>query len=184
MEQWWDRMIAEARAQKMGWADLARQIGASPDMVRKWAQGKAAKPRGDALERISKALDVEVVWLQFGTGPRRQGEETDETTITTAEIGARSDFGTRVKGARVRLGMTVDRACIGLSISRRRWDAIEIGNVSPSLIELQLISERLRESLDWLVSGYVEPLNSRDTVAAERVRQTMLHEDGDSRSGK
>lgn len=188
MDRWNDRLASEARAQRLSWAEIGRRTGLGEDRVRSYVNKKRGKnqkpienPRGDTLERIARALNVELLWLRDGAGPRRAGEEqVDDPHTTTAEITCRSEFGVRVKGARTRRRLSLEQACAGLMISHRRWASIEAGDVSPSLIELVVISERLRESLDWLVSGYVTPIDSDSAVEVERARRTSFHEGTDT----
>lgn len=55
-----------------GWtqAELARRTGLSRESIKKYCQGSVAQPRGDALDRLAAALDVQPIWLRDGHGPQ------------------------------------------------------------------------------------------------------------------
>lgn len=63
---WWQRV--EAKRKERGWskAELARRARISPTNMTKYLAGKVAQPRGDAIQRIAQALDVNTLSLLWG----------------------------------------------------------------------------------------------------------------------
>lgn len=138
----------------MNRAAIGRAAGIPPGRIRQYVSAKTDNPRGDEVRRIAAALGVEYLWLRDGIGPKRRGDgEGDPVERVRANQAAQHDFGGRMRDRREALGMSIERATAGLAMSTNRWSAIETGSEAPDLIELQVIAERLRESLDWLVSG-------------------------------
>ncbi len=165
MEDWAQRLRDEAEAKRLSYAEIARMIDAEPNTVRKWAQGRISQPRGKTFELLAKALGVEALWLRDGLGPKHPGDVRGrhDSAASGHERTARLDFGRRLRESRERRGLTIEQACVGLTVPQDAWKAMETGNVSPSLSELQAVSAKLRESLDWLVNGDVANA-SRSTV--------------------
>lgn len=101
--KWQDRMRSERDTQKISSAELARRAGLNAASIRKYAEGKGNQPRGDVLQRIATALDVELLWLRDGIPPKRatppEGSALEPDTImthtppTTAGFKERSAFG-------------------------------------------------------------------------------------------
>ena len=71
--QGWSRRLSQLLALR-GWsqAELARRTGLSRENIKKYCQGLVAQPRGDTLERLASALEVQVAWLRDGHGPQWQ----------------------------------------------------------------------------------------------------------------
>lgn len=162
-------------------AELARRVGVTDAAMRKYTAGSVSMPRGDALDAIARELGVYVEWLRIGVGPRSGREaardDADRTPALTADDYAMMrEFGVRLAGARRRRGMVNhDVACRGIDIVPARWRALEEARARPTLLELQLLSDRLWTSLDYLVSGRLAPIDDRDPAAEEALRRT-LHE--------
>lgn len=57
--------------EKTGWtkAELARRSRVSYDNVNKYLRGQVQQPRGDAMERIAKALNLDPLYLMTGVRP-------------------------------------------------------------------------------------------------------------------
>ena len=55
-----------------GWtqAELARRTELSRESIKKYCQGHVAQPRGDTLDRLAAALEVQPAWLRDGHGPQ------------------------------------------------------------------------------------------------------------------
>lgn len=62
-----------------GWsqAELSRRADVPYDSVTKYLLGRVERPRGDTLERLAKALDVDPLWLEKGIS----AEGNIETTV-------------------------------------------------------------------------------------------------------
>lgn len=58
-----ERLVLACRYRKLNYAQLARCLGVSREIVRLWCDGKAV-PRN--LERLAAVLDVPNRWLEFG----------------------------------------------------------------------------------------------------------------------
>lgn len=173
-------------------AELARRTGTSPDSVRKWLIGEVDHPRGDKMHKLAAALGVDPVWLRDGIGASRPDDPDLKPAerVSAEETMARIEMGGRIREARIeaRLG-DPGTAVRGLSISARRWTLIEEGAVAATLVELQVIAERVRRSLDWLVMGYITPVNRPFPLAPDApadplrlpapgaTRKRALHED-------
>ena len=56
---------------------LAREIGVVEGTIRKWANGLSQPKIGETIN-LAKALDVNLLWLATGEGPRDKGEENQE----------------------------------------------------------------------------------------------------------
>lgn len=54
----------------MSIADLARAISEPYDKVKAWFKERTDNPRGDAMEKVARTLDVAVEWLRYGTSRR------------------------------------------------------------------------------------------------------------------
>ena len=69
--QGWSRRLNQLLATR-GWtqAELARRANLSRENVKKYCQGNVAQPRGDSLDRLAAALEVQVTWLRDGHGPQ------------------------------------------------------------------------------------------------------------------
>lgn len=63
----WDQRLSDALRAK-GWSktELARRSGVAYDNVLKYVSGKVDQPRGDTLDKLADALDVERLWLSEG----------------------------------------------------------------------------------------------------------------------
>lgn len=63
---WSDRLSEEMQA--LGWnkAELARRSGIPYDSINKYLRGDIDQPRGDAMERLAKAIGRDVLWLRDG----------------------------------------------------------------------------------------------------------------------
>lgn len=157
--EWAVRLRIAMQRADVSAAELARRIGADSSLVRKWTSGEVDNPRGDALGRAADALGVSRLWLAEGVGEDRP----PATTRPASDDGrgeARRAFGDRVRAARLERGLgTHAAACRGLAIPIRRWAEIEDGRADPTLVELEIISDRVRRSLDWLVAGLVAPID-------------------------
>lgn len=153
---WTDRLKSAADEANMTLADVARAAGLPEDRVRKYVSAGTANPRGSAIQDIARVLGVEYLWLRDGIEPKYAGDGRPEhAQEARSNMDAQAEFGDRMRISREERGLSVARACAGLTIGESRWRSIETGQAAPTLVELQVISERLRASLDWLVSGWV-----------------------------
>ena len=66
MTTWHDRLRQIAEAKKLSMADLSRLSGVPYDSVNKYMRGDIDKPRGDALEKLARALGTTRLFLQEG----------------------------------------------------------------------------------------------------------------------
>ncbi len=66
---WSERLRDRMSFYGWGIAELSRRSGVPYENLSKYVQGKVANPRGDILEKIARALGVNIVWLSFGEGP-------------------------------------------------------------------------------------------------------------------
>jgi transcriptional regulator with XRE-family HTH domain len=64
--QWWQRLSSRLFDLKWSKADLARRSGVAYDSVNKYLRGVVDKPRGDILEKLSRAVGRDTRWLLFG----------------------------------------------------------------------------------------------------------------------
>lgn len=162
---------------ELGWqpADLARRLDVDPAKIRKYRQGGVDQPRGEMLSQIALALGVELLWLRDGIEPKRAGDRAAaDPAVSGDEVLHRRAMAQRIAGARARRGIaTPELAALGTIIDGRRWRRIEMGEIAPTPLELQVISDRLHESLDWLVSGHATPIDSSNPVEVEKARRAM-----------
>lgn len=63
----WHRRLKSALGEK-GWskAELSRRAGEPYDNVAKYLSGKVKQPRGDTLDRLARALDLDPLYLKEG----------------------------------------------------------------------------------------------------------------------
>lgn len=63
---WWTRI--EQEMNRRGWtaAQLARESGVPVESLYKYLKGNVANPRGDAIEKLAEALDLDPVWVRTG----------------------------------------------------------------------------------------------------------------------
>lgn len=159
MAHWSDRLATAMRAAGVTTAaELARLADITPELARKYTAGLVDAPRKPTPQRIADALGVEVAWLMHGTLPMERGAPPVQPGPSRSrdQIEASVVFGRRVAEQRRRIGITTPAAAaMGLSITARRWELIEQGGAEPTVLEMRLIAERVRASLDWLVSGVV-----------------------------
>ena len=68
MDNWTDRL--RDKFADTGWtmAELSRRSGVGYDSLNKYMRGDVDNPRGPALAKLAKALDVSVEWLKVGDG--------------------------------------------------------------------------------------------------------------------
>ncbi len=66
METWHTRL--KAKLDERGWsiAELGRRAGIETSLCNKYVHGRVKQPRGNVMERLARALDVDPLWLQFG----------------------------------------------------------------------------------------------------------------------
>lgn len=66
MSTWHDRLIL--KFQETGWskAEFARRAGVPYDSLTKYLDGKVKQPRGDILQKLARALEIEPLWLEKG----------------------------------------------------------------------------------------------------------------------
>lgn len=109
----WSQRL-RARLRELGWTqtELARRSGVSRELVRKYASGAVASPRGDILPKLSKALNVSVVWLEHGVQLKKMtipvigyvgaGEQFFPETLTETPVVIEADdldlFAVTVRG--------------------------------------------------------------------------------------
>jgi transcriptional regulator with XRE-family HTH domain len=175
MEKWNDRLIRALAETRVTRAELARRIDEQPTLIRSYTSGRTANPRGDIVRRIADALGVEYLWLRDGVAPMRAGGMADDDPQSLGDtLIHRREMAERIAGCRKRRGIaSPEQAALGTIISGRRWRDIETGRVAPSPLELRVISERVHDSLDWIVSGSVTPIDSSNPVATEQARRWL-----------
>lgn len=63
----WSERLRKA-TEELGWskAELSRRSGISYDNVNKYLRGDIAQPRGDAMDRLARAVGVDPRWLRDG----------------------------------------------------------------------------------------------------------------------
>lgn len=178
MEHWHERYARALTDAGISAAELARRVGISDSLARKYGKGKVTAPRGDLMARIAAELGVEKLWLSDGVEPMRPGELAERQPGESGDdILHRREMAQRIAGARTRRQIaTVESAASGTVISAVRWRKIESGQIAPTPLELRVISERLWCSLDWIVSGHVTPIDDGDPVATAKVRRFMQEE--------
>lgn len=66
---WSDRLNAAMKERGWNKAELARRSGLSYDSVNKYLRGNIDQPRGDAMERLAKAVGKDLLWLRDGIDP-------------------------------------------------------------------------------------------------------------------
>lgn len=167
--RWWERLEHEARQQGMPLSRLETlAFGADRSRLRslfhRARKGQEPRtPKQADVTALAGALGVGETWLMTGEGIKRPGDESDPTArLDEEEVAKRRAFAMRIKGVRERRHLSVEECCAGLVISPARWRLIEDGLAALTLTELQVIAERLRQSLDFLVSGhFVESLDVR-----------------------
>lgn len=73
--KWWERL--GERLLELNWtkAVLSRRAGVAYDSVNKYLRGTVDKPRGDILEKLSKAVGRDTRWLLFGDNSRLSFED-------------------------------------------------------------------------------------------------------------
>jgi repressor LexA len=66
----WHQRLQAALKEK-GWskAELSRRSGVPYDNVNKYVDGTVKQPRGDALEKLARALDLDPLFLEHGLDP-------------------------------------------------------------------------------------------------------------------
>lgn len=145
------RIALKAKGKDQRW--LARQIGSSDDKMSKSLNGK----RDFTLDELGKISGVLEVDLGIGVVPA--------TEATVEEVEARLEFGGRLSEERERFGRSVSQCARGICTAER-WTALEAGQASPSLVEIDLICARLSETADYLVRGIERaniPKSTRET---------------------
>lgn len=63
---WNERLQTELDAKGWTKAELARRSGVPYDSINKYLRGSISQPRGDALDRIADALEIDRLWLKEG----------------------------------------------------------------------------------------------------------------------
>lgn len=66
----WDQRLREAFEEK-GWkkAELARRSGVSYDNINKYLAGQVKQPRGDIMDKLARALNLDPLYLARGVDP-------------------------------------------------------------------------------------------------------------------
>ena len=74
MGDWADRL--RAGFERSGWSkmELHRRSGVSYDNIAKYLDGKVEKPRGDQIEQLARALDLDPIWVETGIKPAGEVE--------------------------------------------------------------------------------------------------------------
>jgi SOS-response transcriptional repressor LexA len=63
---WNDRLQSELEAKGWTKAELARRSGVPYDSVNKYLRGSIDQPRGDTIDKLADALEVDRLWLKEG----------------------------------------------------------------------------------------------------------------------
>lgn len=84
----WAKRLREA-LDKKGWSIkvLAEKSGVEYNSVTKYLKGKVKRPRGNTMQALADALDVNVAWLEHGT----KGGYSDRAVQWDAEAPERHD---------------------------------------------------------------------------------------------
>lgn len=69
--RWNDRLAELVRRQGLSKAELHRRSGVSYDNINKYLRGEVENPRGDALDRLARAVGTTVVYLRDGLTDRK-----------------------------------------------------------------------------------------------------------------
>ena len=66
MQKWWERL--KERTDELGWShtELARRAELDRTNVQKYLEGKVENPRGDAMEKLARAIGRPISWLRLG----------------------------------------------------------------------------------------------------------------------
>lgn len=65
--RWNERLKSRLKQIGMTQRELARRTGIEEALIRKYTQGVVDNPRGSALSKMAKALNVSLIWLEHGT---------------------------------------------------------------------------------------------------------------------
>jgi SOS-response transcriptional repressor LexA len=68
---WNERLRRLVKEKGLSKAELARRSGVPYDNVNKYLRGDVENPRGDALEKLARALDTSTLYLQSGLTDRK-----------------------------------------------------------------------------------------------------------------
>lgn len=69
----WSTRLKEAMEDR-GWSgrELARRSKVNYDNIAKYLQNEVDNPRGDTIDKLAKALDVDAIWLKTGVGRAKE----------------------------------------------------------------------------------------------------------------
>lgn len=127
-------------------------IGATSSNVSDWENGKYL-PGLLAVLSISQQFKVSLNWLLTG-------EEREENHIVSFEQSIKrydlKTFGQRIRKLRKEKGITLEDIEAVTGISNSNLSKIERNKINPSLESAVLISDCLKQSLDYLVKGVAQ----------------------------
>lgn len=66
---WDERLRMAFEASKMTMAELSRRSGVGYDSVNKYIRGDVKQPRGDSLDKLAEALEIDPLYLRVGLRP-------------------------------------------------------------------------------------------------------------------
>jgi len=88
---WWKRLKAAMDAKGLSHQELADLVHVPRERIYDYLKGKTENPRGDMMEQLAKALDLDVEYLHRGTTPDRSSLKSVATPniplLTLAKIG-------------------------------------------------------------------------------------------------